>query len=122
MRNSCVSPMGREGGGEKELQVPEQGSPAETRLEQVSILQPWRSPRWSKWLYPEGTVAHGEPTLEQVYPGRLQPMERTLSGAGPKCEEEGAAESTCYGLTTTAILHPPALLWVENVEELGMKE
>jgi len=46
---------------------------------------------------------------------------KTHSGAGDKCEEEGAAEMSCYGLTTSPIPHPPALLRGEG-EDLGMKE
>jgi len=33
--------------------------------------------------------------------------ERTHAGAGGNCEEEGAAERSCYGLTTTSILPTP---------------
>jgi len=42
------------------------------------------------------------PTLEQVYPEGLG---STHTGAGEKCEEEGAAELSCNGLTTAFI--PP---------------
>jgi len=45
-------------------------------------------------------------------------------GAGPTCEDAGAAERSCYGLTTAPIPHPLALRRVEGrtVEESGMKE
>jgi len=31
------------------------------------------------------------------------------AGAGDEREEEGVAETKCYGLTATSIPHPPAL-------------
>lgn len=34
-------------------------------------------------------------------------MERTHTGAGEKCEKEGAAERNCYILTVIWIPHPP---------------
>lgn len=41
------------------------------------------------------------------------------AGVGEKCEEEGAAERRCYGLTTNLILLSPALFGeVEEVEVL----
>lgn len=61
-----------------------------------------------------------------------QPMERTVleqvllkdcspwtihTGAGEQREEEGAAGTRCYGLTTT-----PAALRAGEAEELGMEE
>lgn len=53
--------------------------------------------RFERW----GTAAHGKPTLEQVYPGGLQPPERAHAGAEAKREEEGAAEANCYALTVS---------------------
>lgn len=41
--------------------------------------------------FSEGTEAHGEEPCR----------------AGGKCEEEGVAEESCYGLSTTPIVHPP---------------
>ena len=38
---------------------------------------------------------------EQVYPEGLQPIGRAHTGAGEQREEEGAAETNCYGLTAT---------------------
>ena len=64
-----------------------------------------------------------DPMLEQVYPEGLQPMDRTYAGKGEKCEEEGAAERNCYGLT--AVSHPPSTLHylvTEEVKGLGMRE
>ena len=34
------------------------------------------------------------------------------AGAGEEREEEEEAEAKCHELTTTAIPHPPALLWL----------
>jgi len=39
-----------------------------------------------------------------------------------KCEEEGVAERSCYGLSPISIPHPPAPRRGEEVEELGTKE
>lgn len=39
-----------------------------------------------------------------------QPVEKTHGGSGIKCEEEGAAERYCYGITTTPSPHPFAPL------------
>ncbi|GAB0185873.1 hypothetical protein GRJ2_001052600 [Grus japonensis] len=74
-------------------------------------------PHWSKWVFPEGTVARGQPTQEQVYPEGLQPVEGPTLEQG-RSVEEGAAEQSCYGLT------PSLRHWScrEEVEELGMKE
>jgi len=51
-------------------------------------------------------------------------MERTHAAAGEKCEEEGAADRSCYGLSTTPVPHPPAWHGVrgKEVEESGMEE
>lgn len=50
-------------------------------------------------------------------------MERTHAGSGRRGEEEeGAAERCCYGLTSTPLPHPPALLRVGEVEESGVKK
>lgn len=68
------------------LQPPEQRFPPqpqeEPTPEQVGIS-------------PTGTAACGEPTLEQVYPKGLQPVERTHAGAGGT-HEEAAAERSSY--------------------------
>lgn len=41
--------------------------------------------------------------LEQVYPERLQPTDRTHTGAEKWYEVEEAADRNCYGLTVTPI-------------------
>lgn len=52
----------------------------------------WMILHWSRWIFPEGTTAYGEPVLEQIDPEGPQHVERTHIGAGKRCEEEGAAE------------------------------
>jgi len=70
-----------------------------------------------------GTVAHGEPLLEQSVPERLYPMERTHTGAGENCEEEGVAGMQLSEQTTAVIPHSScASQGGEEVEESGMKE
>lgn len=50
-------------------------------------------------------------------------MERTRAGSGRKGEgEEGAAERCCYGLTSTPLPHPPALLRVGGGRRVGSEE
>ena len=41
----------------------------------------------------------------------LYPVGRSHTGAGEKCEEQGVAGRSCYGLTS--VPHLPALLWGE---------
>lgn len=31
-------------------------------------FSPWRTPQWSMWVFPEGTVVYGKPMLEQLCP------------------------------------------------------
>lgn len=50
----------------------------------------------------------------------LQPMEK-IRLEHRKCEREGSAERSCYGLTKTSIPCLPVLLWA-RAEGLGMKE
>jgi len=66
-------------------------------------------------MFPERTVAYGEPMLEQIFlmttaasggPSLeqnegLQPVESTGTGTGEQHAEEGAAERSCYGVTAT---------------------
>ena len=42
-------------------------------------------------------------------------------GTGEQCEEQGAADTKCYGLTTTPVPQPPEPLRGKEVEELGGK-
>lgn len=73
---------------------------AETMLEQVFMLQPWRTPHWSRWMYRECSCSPWEGLVgarEKVWRGRC-----------------------CYGLTTTPIVHGPTSLRAGEVEELGM--
>lgn len=37
----------------------------ESTLEQIATLPLWEDPGWSSWAFPEGTLAGGEPMLEQ---------------------------------------------------------
>lgn len=60
--------------------------------------------------------AHGEDHVEQVLLKDCSPW-AIHKGAGEQREEEGAAETRCYGLTTT-----PAALRAGEAEELGMEE
>jgi len=64
-----------------------------------------------KWLFPEERCSLCKPMQEQVYPEGLQPVRRTHTRAGEKCQEEGAAERSCYGLTTTPIPHACHAAW-----------
>ena len=73
---------------------------------------PWMTPWWSRWICLEGTVACGEPTLEQVYPEGLQSMRATPCWSREKREEGGVAETKCYELSTTPIPHLPVPLRV----------
>lgn len=52
---------------------------------QIFTLQPVGDPMLEWWIFPEGRVAHEEPTLEQIYPKRLQPMGRAHAGAEDRC-------------------------------------
>jgi len=58
-------------------------------------------------------------TLEKFMEDCL-PWEGPHTGAGAECEEEGVAETMCDELTTAPIPHPPAPLWVEEVEKSGV--
>lgn len=75
-------------------------------------------------MFPKGTTACGEPSMEKIYLEGLQPIERSHAETGGKCEvEEGAAERNCYGLITTPHSPSPCVTWTgKEVEELGMKE
>lgn len=44
---------------------------------------------------------------EQILPEGLQPMKRKHAGAGKKCDEAGAAERNCCGLTIIPHPHAP---------------
>lgn len=48
------------------------------------------------------------------------PWETPHAGA-EQCEDEGAADTKCYEVTTTPIPHLPVLLPGEEVEEPGVK-
>lgn len=50
-------------------------------------------------------MTHGGPTLEQVYPEELQPVEGPHAGAGEKHEEERVAKRSCYELTVIPAPH-----------------
>lgn len=100
MRNSPADTKMRVQGEAVVLQVPEQ-TPLqlveETTVEQVSLCRQWRQPCQSGWLFLKKCVCHEEPMLEQVlptgtaagrkhtldrvYPGGLQPVERAEAGA-----------------------------------------
>lgn len=88
----------------------------------------WRTPCHSPWMFPEGTVIHGELTLYGVeYPKRAtywtwcilkdcSPWEGPHSAAGRWCEEDGVAERKTYRLTAALMPCPPVLLGVEGKE------
>lgn len=63
------------------------------------------------WQWDAAGVASVRRTMEDshqkilIFPEGLQRVGRTHSEAGEKYEEEGAAETNSYGLTTT--LHSP---------------
>ncbi|KAK4824529.1 hypothetical protein QYF61_016109 [Mycteria americana] len=67
---------------------------------------------------PEGLYSVEGPMLEQLVK-KCIPWEGPHTGVGEQCYEEGAAEKTRYGLTTTLIPHPPVLL--EREKEEGVK-
>jgi len=56
-----------------------------------------------------------------IFPKELLPV-KTPTGAGEKCDAEGAAEMKCYELTTTPIPHPPVLFGGKKSKKLGVKE
>jgi len=82
--------------------ISETNSPADTKVseqrgeevlllpEQRFLCSPWRRPRWGRyppccpwrWIYPEGTAAHGQPTLERVL------LTGAASCGGPMLEQE----------------------------------
>lgn len=33
----------------------------------ISTVHPMENLHWSSWIFSEGTSAHGEPTLEQIF-------------------------------------------------------
>lgn len=68
-------------------------------LEQISTLQLWKTPHQRGWMFYEGTVTHGKPTKEQVYPEGLQPKGSIL------LEQERSVWRNCYRLATFPI-HP----------------
>lgn len=51
-------------------------------LKQISSLQPVKDTTLDMWTCPEGIMAHGGTTQEQVYPEGLQPVGRTYTVAG----------------------------------------
>lgn len=64
------------------------------------------------------------PQRSTVYPEGLLCVGSTSTGAGEKCEEEGTAERSCYGLTTAQIPNSLALLREEGcreAENIGVK-
>jgi len=61
-----------------------------------------------------GTAAHGEPTLERIFPEGLQPM----PAQGKKCEGEGVAQRNCCILTIPLKLSCSTHV---GVEESGVK-
>jgi len=77
----------------------------------VPTPEPWRTSRWSRWIFCEGTADCGVPRLEKVYREGLQPTGRIHTGAGEECEVEGAAERRCYGLTTVPQSISPCASW-----------
>lgn len=91
-------------------------------MEQVLTYSLWRGP-----------CQVGGYTLKETWPMKSPScfilrtvVEITHTGAGEKCEEEGAAERDSYRLTASPISHPnPELLGgngVEEAEELRKKE
>lgn len=94
VRNSPVNSKVRE----------EQG---EDTLQQRFLCSLWRTPQWSRWVFPEGAKAHGEANAE----------------ARERCEKEGAAERNGYELTPAP--HSPSPLchwgWERDEKEVGVK-
>ena len=90
------------------LQAPEQRFPSNPCSRPCWCRYPrcrlWRTPSWSRWRCPQGTMTHGGPTLEQVYPKELQPVEDACWSRA-KCEKEGAVRN-CYRPTKLPTPHP----------------
>lgn len=61
----------------------------------------WRTPNHSNKMFLEGTVNHGEPRLEWIFPEGLQPME----GSCWRRENVWLAERSCYGLSINIPFH-----------------
>lgn len=70
-----------------------------TMVERVS--SPWRIPRWSRWIYPEGRRS---PQMTPCWTG----------------EKEGMAERSCCRLTPSPVPCPPVPLGAGK--ELGVEE
>lgn len=73
-------------------------------------------------MCPEGAAALVRPMLDQLYPEGLQLMERIHFGAEGECKEKGAAERSCYRLTTAPIPHPAGLLWMGRYRNQDLRE
>ncbi|PKU44049.1 hypothetical protein llap_5647 [Limosa lapponica baueri] len=71
----------------------------------------WRGPCQNRVMFPEKTVACGGPTLEQVYPEGLQPVERTNAVVRKSVRWSGR-EELLHTDHNSPIAHPPALLGV----------
>lgn len=59
---------------------------------------------WSRWIFPEGTAAYGEPVLEQVDPEGPQHVERPILGQGRDVRRK--EQQRCFRLITS-IPHLP---------------
>ena len=99
------------------------GSP----MEQISTLQPphgWRSPRWSRWMWPGGGCGPWRAPAGAGPGPELQPVERSPRGAGAERDREGVVEMKCYRLTTTPSPVPlfPCAARGEELEELRWGE
>jgi len=60
------------------------------------------------------TEVHGGSTLEHTPDSHCGPWRGAHTGAREKCVEEGAAERSCYGLTTALMHHNPCIHSVLN--------
>ncbi|GAB0181744.1 mitochondrial enolase superfamily member 1 [Grus japonensis] len=80
---------------------------------------PVRDSHWSSLFLKDCTPWEG-PMLEQ-FVKNCNLWEGPNAGAGEQCEEEGVAETKCYGLTATPVACPPCIARGKEVEMSGEK-
>lgn len=94
---------------------------------------PWRSPHQSRWVFPEGIEAHGEPVLDQVYLKDCSPWRTHIATdlSWRRCpmleqnslRKDRVAEMNCCELAVMPIPSPPCAAWGGwGGRELEMKE
>lgn len=96
-----------EGTKQKEWETAE-GTPRsekEVEEEQISTTATVDDPSWCRWICSEGTMAHGQPVLEQIFNLKNCSQWGAHARAEGRCEKAGAAERNHLTLTVTPL--PP---------------